>query len=280
MLRKLIKYDLKATARTFTPVYLVVLALAALTVVFNNLAKSIFTDDSLNLAVGFGILFTVLYGIAMLVLPFLTVIFCMRHFYDNLFKDEGYLMHTLPVTPAKLIWSKVITGSIWLLVTTVVAVISGGILLAGTNGMEVFNVGKIFTYLTGASPQDIAENVLVTILGIVVVLAQLVCFLLMLYAALSIGSLVPKHHRGVTVLVIIGFFVAEAALLFALGLGFANAAENGFLDPLARTIGPMLENLWPAVWITFGCIMAYLSVLCVLYFFITHFIMKRRLNLQ
>ena len=42
----------------------------------------------------------------------LTIYFAIR-FYKNLYTDEGYLMHTLPVKPWMLIVSKLTIGTIW-----------------------------------------------------------------------------------------------------------------------------------------------------------------------
>jgi ABC-type transport system involved in multi-copper enzyme maturation permease subunit len=280
MLRKLVKYDLKATSRVFFPVYLVVIVLAVLAAISNYVTAHTLADaDVVN---GLAVLFMVLYVIALVVLPFLTVFFCMRHFYDNFFKDEGYLMHTLPVTPAKLIWSKVITGGVWSLATSVIPAISGSIIatLSDIGGIPTFDFNRIFPNLVSVSPKTAVEDVVAIFLSIIIMLAMLLCFLLMLYASLSIGSLVPKHHRGITVLMIIAFFLAHVIVLVVVMVAAFNAANRGWLDPLAHTFEPVLNNFWPFLWVAFGCVMAYLVGFSAIYFLITHYIMKRRLNLQ
>ena len=40
-------------------------------------------------------------------------------FYKNLYTDEGYLMHTLPVTPRQLLVSKLTVGSLWSFLVTI-----------------------------------------------------------------------------------------------------------------------------------------------------------------
>lgn len=280
MLRKLLKYDLKATSRAFFPVYLAVTALAVLTAIFNYLTAHILADAHADVVRGLTVLFMGLYAIAVVVLPFLTVFFCMRHFYDNYFKDEGYLMHTLPVTPAKLIWSKVITGGVWSLATSVVSAISGTIIVSGVSGTEMLNLPRVISIMVGALPKTTAEDMVTAILSVLVMLTVLICFLLMLYAALSIGSLVPKHHRGITVLMIIAFFLAHIIVMAVAMVAVSNAADYGWLDSLAHTFEPVFNNYWPFLWATFGCVMVYLVGFSALYFLITHYIMKRRLNLQ
>lgn len=278
MLRKLLKYDLKATSRVFFPVYLVVIVLAVLATISNYVTAYTLADA--DVGNGLAVLFMVLYGIALVVLPFLTVFFCMRHFYDNFFKDEGYLMHTLPVTPAKLIWSKVITGGVWSLATSVVSAISGSILISGVKGIEMLNLPQLFSRAVDILPNTTAEDVVTAILSVAIMLTILICFLLMLYAALSVGSLVPKHHRGITVLMIIAFFLAHVIVIVVVIVAASNAANHGWLDSLAHTLEPVFNNYWPFLWAAFGCVMVYLVGFSAIYFLITHYIMKRRLNLQ
>ena len=114
MLRNLLKYELKATARLFLPIYLVMTALAVVTgllAALGSQVSSIKLRDAVQVCSG---IFGVLFGVCCVVLPFVTIYLCMRRFYDNLFKREGYLMHTLPVTPAQLILSKAIAGLLWM----------------------------------------------------------------------------------------------------------------------------------------------------------------------
>lgn len=44
----------------------------------------------------------------------ITLIFILMRYYKNFFTDEGYLTFTLPVTPHELLWTKLISGMIWL----------------------------------------------------------------------------------------------------------------------------------------------------------------------
>ena len=104
MLGKLLKYDFKSLSKLLIPVYLVTLLLAVVVRVANMLAEkfSIFSVPSGFLS---GIFIVVLIAI-----PIATFIFTIVKFYQSLIKDEGYLMHTLPVSKNSLVLSKTISS--------------------------------------------------------------------------------------------------------------------------------------------------------------------------
>lgn len=104
MLRKLLKYDLRAS---FVPVGLLfagAVLLFALATIFKALAIS-------QMVVSFTI-FLVLAGIAMLVMA--AVVLVMR-FYKGVFGAEGYLTQTLPVSKGSILVSKFITAALLLI---------------------------------------------------------------------------------------------------------------------------------------------------------------------
>ena len=102
MLSKLLKYDFRSLSKILVPVYFVGLLLAIITRIANMLAKefSIFSVPS-----GF---ISAIFIIVLIAIPIVTFIFTILRFYQNLIKDEGYLMHTLPVSKNHLIISSFI----------------------------------------------------------------------------------------------------------------------------------------------------------------------------
>lgn len=52
-----------------------------------------------------------------------SVIYVIAFFRKNLFKDEGYFMHTLPVAGWQLFAGKLITGTVWIFLSAAVAVL-------------------------------------------------------------------------------------------------------------------------------------------------------------
>lgn len=282
MLRNLLKYELKATARLFLPIYLVMTALAVVTgllAALGSQVSSIKLRDAVQVCSG---IFGVLFGVCCVVLPFVTIYLCMRRFYDNLFKREGYLMHTLPVTPAQLILSKAIAGLLWMAASSVLVALLSSLLVAGSSTFQFLFSGFQFLW------QDFSDGgmtVAMLFVAIVSGLGMNLCFLLLLYAALSVASLRPKHHRLIGVGMIIAFCVLHVVtlVLFLFGMSdpvFQFTVSNFFRGPGAPLIATETAAYWTILWTFFAAVMIYLAAFCVLYFVITRCILKNHLNLE
>ena len=109
MLGKLMKYEFKATARIFLPMF------AALLVV--SLVSRIFITLRVETPMAIGIALSVIMIIAVCVI---TLIITLQRFYKNLLTNEGYLMFTLPVKTDSIIWSKMIVATIWSILSLII----------------------------------------------------------------------------------------------------------------------------------------------------------------
>jgi hypothetical protein len=135
MLSKLIKYDVKSTWRDFAGIYLaILLGVVIVPLVIRNINNMI-----VNTAVGI-----VAFGIVVSVIV-ITVINLFKIYNTNIFSREGYLTMTLPVTATKIVTSKLIVSSMWIVLTGIVSVIgmiiftlimSPGILYDIVNGIR------------------------------------------------------------------------------------------------------------------------------------------------
>ena len=131
MLGKLFKYEMKATSRLFLPLY-------GLMLIFTVVGRILFTT-MISSELNANIFFTMLFGMTMvayMVLIFstmiMTVVIIIRRFYTNLLCQDGYLMHTLPVTTHQLILSKLFSAVIWQILTgTIVFLSVVGIFVTG-----------------------------------------------------------------------------------------------------------------------------------------------------
>ena len=109
MLGKLIKYDLKSLNRFLVMIHALLLLTALLIRYFlTGQINSSTPQNSLLLALSI-----TLYVLILIAVSFATAIIITIRFYKNLFSDEGYLTHTLPVTRGQHLLSKTIAGSIW-----------------------------------------------------------------------------------------------------------------------------------------------------------------------
>ena len=110
MLKKLLKYEYRATYKLYLILYMIVIGLAFI----NRLLYALDFSNNVVLNV-LSRMFTLTIVLSCAGLYFATLIFILFRFYKNLFTDEGYLMFTLPVSTLKLIISKIIVGMTWML---------------------------------------------------------------------------------------------------------------------------------------------------------------------
>jgi len=134
MLTNLLKYELKASARLFLPMYGAVIVLA----VFTRLFLAIGGRDAFLYDSGGSVFMAMLAGIfsflsgALIVAMFVcTAILVIMRFYRNLMGDEGYLMFTLPVPVWMLTASKMLASGIWTIGSVLAAIFAILILFPG-----------------------------------------------------------------------------------------------------------------------------------------------------
>ena len=124
MLKKLLKYEFRATARTYGGMYL---ALLAASVLFGGSVWrwNSTNSDAYSTLVG---LLSLVYTAVIIGTVVVTIMTIVQRFYRNLLGREGYLMHTLPVTETQLVTSKLISSTVWSLCSILAACLSFGIL--------------------------------------------------------------------------------------------------------------------------------------------------------
>lgn len=142
MLGKLLKYDLKNIGRQMVPAYVLLFLLS----IFVNLVERIHNHYPENMAV------KLLYGgssvgfyCVMVMTCVVLIVISFQYYKKNLLQDEGYLMHTLPVTAGSLIVSKMIATIIWSVITLLACYIYQAIvsnnLLWGKNVLSALFLG-------------------------------------------------------------------------------------------------------------------------------------------
>ncbi len=208
MLGKLIKYDLWADWKKYTIIYASTLMLSIavyflerdMSAVQNN-AFLFFLDHIVSAAF-------ILMTAAAVVMVF---VFAVMRFYKNIMRDEGYLMHTLPVHTWQLIASKLITVYIWFFAAIIVMIISTGILMG-----EPFWVFKLmgnysrfiqeFSELYGESAEFGMTFLKYCFLSL---LMSPFYFMSHTYFSLALGNLASSRKLGISVLMFFAVHIAE-----------------------------------------------------------------------
>jgi len=293
MLGKLIKYEFNATSRFFAISYPALLVTAILSKIFaaggrvealrDNFIYSIVTMLLAFLYVG--IIFAVLAG---------TTIFMIQRFYKNMLGDEGYLMHTLPVEPWQHVTSKILVSAVWMFVSFVVTALSICILVYGE--IPEFALEEILRGIregfsaTGMNPTGFAIWISVTSF------ISLFTFMLPFYAAISVGQLWRNHRILGSVLAYLGVYTV-IQIISSIGLqiialswgrnGFPAIEYSAQIQDDALIFGSSaINNMFAAIPMErlFDSIMLYSLIssliISVGLFFLTSFMLKRKLDLE
>ena len=267
MLGKLLKYELKATARIFLPLYAVLLVFAAINKLISSLSATneFATPEVISLI----IYITILVGMFIM-----TYVVMIQRFYKNLLRDEGYLMFTLPTTSWKHIVSKLLISMMWMVTSGIAAFVSimiiafDKIFFTGFWHVMTDAVGNFFRLLDASAALFILEMIIAGIVG-------LASTVLIIYASIAIGHLFNQHR----VLVSLGAFLALntiSQILFSI----TGAIPGAIFLPVRISSINDLQTLQPffhfMIW--YGIVL--FGILSAGYFFITRYILSKRLNLE
>jgi hypothetical protein len=268
MLGKLLKYEIKATARLFLPLYLTILIFAAINLFFfatPNVGEStLFSNFAMAISM-------IVYVTLMIGLVLMTLIVMIQRFYKNLLGDEGYLMFTLPVQSWKHILSKLTISMLWTAVSIIVAFCS--ILLISSKNISF---PELYNDLSMAINQYIqyfgASAYLISFEAIVLGLLSLASSILTIYAAIALGHLFNKHKLLASFgMYIVITTVSQIIMSLSAAIFFNQAIfrpESNFIPSAMLINGLLLLSILYNGAFTAG------------YFVITNYILKRKLNLE
>lgn len=274
MLRKLMKHELRATARLMLPLYLVVLLLSvgarfstawldtapALSPVLEKLLDLV----SILVVMGFVVGLIAVFAAALVMM--------IQRFRSNLLGDEGYVMFTLPVSPHQLVWSKLLVSTLWFAGAAIVDILA--LLILAVDQSFFRNLQVILQrVMEDFNSYYAAHSVLVAVELILLCVVAAINLCLVFYAPLSIGHSFDRHKM---LLSVVFFFVIQVAaqmvggiLLLAVRLPM-NAVSN-FINTQPPEVA-----LHAALWFGILSAVVYSAVLYV----INHRMLSRKLNLE
>ena len=277
MLKQLLKYEFKATGRTYGGLYL---ALLAVSVLFGASIRgwNSTNSDAYSTAVG---LLSLAYTAVLIGTAVVTVMTIVRRFYSNLLGREGYLMHTLPVTEAQLVGAKLISGTVWSVCSIFAAGLSFGI-LAILMMAEIDLLDQLPWMLSqlreAFARYDMAfwETML---------FSGLVCFVRMvsaiacIYAACMVGHQFKSHPAlaGILSFFVMQYLQGWLEKLLQIGTGvyettiYSAVGDMGSIEAAVSALGYMESAM-----VTLGVAAAF----GVFWFGLTVWLMRNKLNLE
>ncbi len=265
MLRKLLKYDLRANMKLYLFIWPAMLLLAGLQRLLLELPVTGFLGHFLmSLLTGL----MVLALIAMVVLCF---IICVIRFYSGLLRREGYLMFTLPVKPWQLLVSKLLGAMVTLIPTCIFAYFGIALILSGmTNGVwnTMFNFSQILD-------QPLSAGTL--ILAGLTVLATVANMILRVYFVSCLGHLFRRARIFLSILFyyLIGVLMQITSMLTLVSV---NYEPNTFVNSVFTWVETLSFN--GAMSAFLGTILLINVAIGCVYFFVSEVILRKRLNLE
>lgn len=283
MFLKLFKYDFRASARFGVPL---LIAIAVCTVLgcinttvtvggaeaestFGALTDAPFGEMLIFFSMGGLMLIGLLLSAASAVMTVLLLV----QFYRSTVSDEAYLTYTLPVTPAQILWSKLLNTLVWSLFTGILLTAAGASILgcavnaAGIGEDFVQTFGEVFGFLNGVFGRPALTVLLTCMLGA----ASSVSSYLMLFMAITAGGVLAIRHK------------AAASLLMVIVTGFVTGTVSSVLNTVllgGLTFRALMTEGLASVNVCLTASVILHTALAVLYFLVTVYMMEKKLNLE
>ncbi|MBP5225563.1 MAG: hypothetical protein J6Z38_08310 [Lachnospiraceae bacterium] len=270
MVRKLLKYDLKAVFKYLVVIYAIILGTAG----FNRLLQVFEQENALWYDIAFrSSVVLLVIGIASLML--LTVILLVYRFQRNLFSNEGYLTFTLPATVHEHLWAKILCALICMASSVAVVLLSVLIATSGEVFAELWSgVRFLFSRLVRAvKPLNMTLYIVeVTVLLILTAIDSV----MLLETCITLGQLAKKHRIGLAVgIFFIQYFIFQ--IVGTLFLIFEAMRDFELFVVLGEAFD---KNPIASFHVLFCVIIVIALLLFLLYYFVMHRVMKKHLNLE
>lgn len=278
MLTKLIKYEWKSIWRAAAIInaFTIVVTILGLFCLYTPFSRSGLTEY--NQSFTGPILFSlVLYYVTIIGVSLAASIFVAIRFYKNLYTDEGYMMHVLPVTHRQLLLSKLIIHSLFTLFTGLLVLISVIVLFLPLMSLQTSQtlytlwpeINNVFFEAFGMPPLPLALYFLfIMIIGSI-------SGILMIYCAIAIGQTFRKHKVMASIL-------CYVALYFILQTIVSLAMMPQMLTMMVDTMEAASSTFDIGRYMQSTLLISLFSSLIsgVIYYVITDYLMGKKLNLD
>ena len=284
MLGKLMKYEWKGIGKFGSALILAIFVITGIGYVFLRasaigdllVGEAVLTGLETTTLVLSGVGSLILYYLALLGVVYGAMIYMGVRFYKTMYTGQGYLTHTLPVTPGQLLTSKILISGVWYLLVSVSVIISVFILLWGLcQGMfdglpGEMSLAEIWGELSLAY-QEMGINVTGFVITIIMFgLLTPFTTMIQIFGALTIGQLAKKYKLMVGIFTYIGLIV----LNYIVTMVMESIIMITTMFSSDGTVGLGYMN---TTYIAGGI---YTIVVSVVLVFVSHWIIKKKLNLN
>lgn len=269
MVRKLFKHEMIAYLRVWIPMQIILMAVACSVRILQ-----FFESDSTAYSIVNGTS-VLLYFLTVIASLGLTLIFGIVRFYKNLFSNEGYLSFTLPVATTQHIFSKVLSAGIFMIFTYVSVLISALIVSSGELLSGIMqDLGDFWTEGYALAGSNLIFYVIEALLVLCVV--TFTQFLLY-YTCIALGQLFRKNRVIGAVVVYFIYYVISQAIGTIFVIFVSLAAESQWI---ARITQYFTSHVFGSIHLFLCGSIVLELLLATLYYFITHTVIRKKLNLE
>lgn len=175
-------------------------------------------------------IFMFVYVLSMFALIIITYVYVSMHFYKTMYSAQGYLTHTLPVSPVTTFFAKLGTGLVWMLFSVLLLLVSILGIAGAASGPDFWNnlknidmdaVNAVLSYNTGLT--------LPGFIGIVCILMLVSClnYVLLFYTSCSIGQLFGQYKLAASIIAgIVLYFAQQVVAMIILLVFLFCTADN------------------------------------------------------
>lgn len=275
MLKKLIKYEWKSFWKVPAIINLSLIIITIIGII--SLVSPFWKIQSalIDVLLVSSVLF---YYVALFAGSTAVTVYIAIRYYKNIYTDEGYLINTLPVNPRQLILSKLIIGVIWTLITLAVTLLSVlSLIYAAGVSYGGFNIFKQIAILFAEISPVLTERLGMSMFSLMMYLiplgiVSLIFSIIMIYSAIALGQMFTHHKvAGAVVWYIAEYTIVQLGFSLLINLPLTNLYFNSYSNNIY--IGDFLKP----VMTSFTIITIILSI--VLYF-ITEYLLNKKLNLE
>ncbi|HEL1812433.1 TPA: ABC transporter permease [Streptococcus suis] len=260
MFKKLVKYEFQSVGKWYVGIYAGALVLSAI-LGFWLQALTIRTQAGTTEPSGAEmVLFATSFmtiGILIAALGLSTFFMVINRFRKNVYGRQGYLTMTLPVSSHHIILSKLLASLVWYFLAGVNIVLSIGIILAVLMlGSGEFVIPELQTLIQELDWSVVFAHLFYSLI-------ESTMGILLIYFSISVGQLFKDHRLLFAILTYIGISIVVGV--------FGTLVFTNYLENLYNAALPLYPNP----------ILALINIiLAFAYYFGTHFIMTKKLNLQ
>ena len=269
MVGKLIKNEFKAGLHSIAPIY--VAAVAAVGFMALALAFKIAWLTAISLVA------VIVIALGILIVTLISVV---SNFNKTLFRDQGYLSFTLPVTSGQLLFAKALSSFVWILLSYIAVIgIFAGIFLYSSDMVGEENIAMIKILVsTVAEIPDMGAVIKVVTFICVRIFLKIVCLIAQIYFAISLSNVRPFQKMGFfsTILIFMGTF-ATTSTISTLLKAYVPLSLKITLEGAELLFEPMYNSSG----IVFGFSdVIFMAIASAFFFFMTSWFMNHKINLK